>query len=63
MKLIKSKKPGLKVKRSANPSIDLLFGKEPIEVSDEVAAKLLENPNFVEVEKSKEKKKSKKEAV
>lgn len=63
MKLIKSKKAGLKVKRANNPKIRLTFGKEPIEVSDEVAEKLLENPNFEEVKTKTINKKNKKELI
>jgi hypothetical protein len=59
MKKIISSKPGLKVKRAANPKINLQFVTDPIEVSDEVAKKLLENPNFKEVDGKKSKKKVK----
>ena len=52
MKFIKSKKPGLKVKNT-NPTFELEFKNEPLEVSNEVAEKLLENSNFEEVKKSK----------
>ena len=53
MKKIICKKPGLRVKRAANPQIDIKFGKDPVEVSDEVAEKLLENPRFEEVKSKK----------
>ena len=53
MKKIICNKPGLKVKRAANPQIDLKFGKDPVEVSDEVARKLLESSNFEEVKSKK----------
>jgi len=52
MKLVKSSQPNVIASHKGNPSYEIEFGSEAIEVNDEIANHLIQNPRFSIVNES-----------